>query len=128
MLHNSENRIFAVSAAGKCVSSFRRVQIGSFTLNALLFAVSGISAFLLRFDFHIPLAYRHHLLAAVLAWVAVKSIVFARGRMSHNDWRQASGPDILAIVGYNLFGSLIAIPVIWLTGPVSWLVFSRRRS
>jgi FlaA1/EpsC-like NDP-sugar epimerase len=81
-----------------------------------VFAVSGISAFLSRFDFHIPAAHRQHLIIGVAVWVTVKSIVFLYGRMGHNNWRHVSGPDILAIVGYNLSGSVLAFPFIWLAG------------
>jgi FlaA1/EpsC-like NDP-sugar epimerase len=85
--------------------------------NALLFLVSGAGAFLLRFDFQIPPYYLRHLVFALTVWVVVKSIVFAGGRMSYNNWRHASGPDFLAIVGYNICGSLIAFPFIWVAGP-----------
>jgi FlaA1/EpsC-like NDP-sugar epimerase len=113
----SEHRRIASSVYRKCAAPVRRSRLIPAFLNALLFSIAGLSAFLLRFDFHVPPDYRRHLVIGVAIWVAVKSVVFARGRMSYTNWRHASGPDTLAIVGYNLSGSLIAIPPIWLAVP-----------
>ena len=101
----------------KCATSLRRARIVSAAWNAVLFALSGAAAFLLRFDFHVPPYYLRHLIFAVVIWVTAKSIVFAAARMSHNNWRHASGPDVVAIVGYSSCGSLVAFPVIWFFGP-----------
>jgi FlaA1/EpsC-like NDP-sugar epimerase len=114
------NRNFGLSVYRKCVAWLGRPQTFSYVLNAILFIVSGIAAFLLRFDFHVPHVYQQSLAVTVLAWVIVKSIVFAAGKMGHNNWRHASGPDVLAIVGYNLVGSLGAIPSVWASGAATF--------
>jgi FlaA1/EpsC-like NDP-sugar epimerase len=120
VFQNPERFKFVSSAYRVCVHTLRRARIVSLALNALLFAIAAAGAFFLRFDFHIPPVNRPHLLMGIAIWVVVKSLIFSGGRMGHNNWRHASGPDILAIVGYNLCGSLAAIPFIYLAGPFAF--------
>lgn len=111
---------FISSAYRNCVHALRRMRIVPHALNALIFVTAAAGAFFVRFDFHVPPVYSQHLLIGIAIWVVVKSLIFSAGRMGHNNWRHASGPDILAIVGYNVCGSLAAIPFIYLAGPFAF--------
>lgn len=116
MFQDLQRSKFVSSACRNCVYSLRRARIIPHALNAFIFATAAAGAFFLRFDFHVPPVYSQHLLIAIAIWVVVKSFIFSAGRMGHNNWRHASGPDILAIIGYNVCGSLAAIPFLYLAG------------
>lgn len=94
------------------LSALLRAWIVPTAQNVFLFTASGAIAFLLQFDFSVPAHYLGSLLSALAVWVVVKTILFAGARISYHNWRHDSDPDLLAIAGYNVCGSLLAFPII----------------
>lgn len=70
-----------------------------------LFALSGIVAFLLRFEFSIPARDVVFLAYSVPIWVAVKGIIFHFLALDRRGWRYVSDPDIVRLAIGNLSGS-----------------------
>src|SRR4029077_432304 len=85
-----------------------------------IFGLSGFAAFLLRFEFNIPLKHIAHLQVAVIVWVVVKLMVFHFYRLDRGWWRFVSLPDLARIAYANLIGSVVSIPVIWLVAPTGF--------
>jgi FlaA1/EpsC-like NDP-sugar epimerase len=83
-------------------------------------ALSGVAAFLLRFDFTIPGNYLPHLLFALPVWVVSKVIVFHLAKLDRGLWRYFSVADIVRIAYGNVLGSLIAGIIIVLVGPAKF--------
>jgi FlaA1/EpsC-like NDP-sugar epimerase len=86
------------------------VQIG-------VFALSGVAAFLLRFDFGLPHHYVRHLLYALPIWVIVKIVVFRVAGLDRGWWRYVSVTDLLRIVVGNFAGSVLSCIAILVIAP-----------
>jgi FlaA1/EpsC-like NDP-sugar epimerase len=86
------------------------VQIGTF-------AVSGITAFLLRFDLSFPQREVAHLVYALPVWIVVKIIVFRIARLDRGWWRFVSLDDLPRLAMGNLLGSFLGTFVILWTAP-----------
>jgi FlaA1/EpsC-like NDP-sugar epimerase len=86
----------------------------------LVLAISGIAAFLLRFDFTIPRNYLPHLLFALPVWVVSKVIVFHLAKLDRGMWRYFSVADTVRVTYGNVLGSLVAGIVIFLVGPANF--------
>ncbi|HWE52077.1 MAG TPA: nucleoside-diphosphate sugar epimerase/dehydratase, partial [Bryobacteraceae bacterium] len=77
-----------------------------------IFLASGIGAFLLRFDFRIPVTERNHLALALAVWVVVKSGAFRYSRLERGWWQYVSISDVTRIFKAILFGTILAAVVI----------------
>jgi FlaA1/EpsC-like NDP-sugar epimerase len=75
----------------------------------LLFALSGILAFLLRFDFSLPGNDLGYLAVSVPLWLLVKGCVFHFLALDRGSWRDVSTPDVVRLALGNLLGSFIAL-------------------
>ncbi|MBI3697017.1 MAG: sugar transferase, partial [Acidobacteria bacterium] len=116
LLASLENRILHFAGILERFEGFRRLLIR--VVHIGLFALSGMAAFLLRFDFRIPPGERSHLLYVVLIWAPVKVMVFRLLRLDHGWWRFVSLADIGRIGAGNLIGSAIGAGLIlWLVPP-----------
>jgi FlaA1/EpsC-like NDP-sugar epimerase len=83
------------------------VQIG-------IFALSGIFAFLLRFDLSLPPGEATHLGYALSVWIIVKIIVFRIAQLDRGWWRFVSLDDLPRLAMGNLVGSLLgAFVILW---------------
>jgi FlaA1/EpsC-like NDP-sugar epimerase len=82
-----------------------------------IFVLSGIAAFLLRFDFGLPLAYIAHLADAVFIWVVVKAVVFRIANLDRGWWQYVSVADLLRILVGNLLGSALSCIAILFIAP-----------
>jgi FlaA1/EpsC-like NDP-sugar epimerase len=81
------------------------------------FALCGLAAFLLRFEFTIPSIHRRHLYTALLVWVVVKLIVFRLLNLDHGWWRFLSVHDLGRLTLGNLLGSVVSGVVLVLVSP-----------
>lgn len=82
-----------------------------------IFAISGVAAFLLRFDITVPSEYLNHLKYSVMIWVCVKTLVFRLQRLNRGWWRFVSVYDVLHILLGNLIGSVCSALIILLVFP-----------
>lgn len=83
-------------------------------VQTVIFAVSGITAFLLRFDLSFPPKEVAHLVYALPVWIVVKIIVFRIARMDRGWWRFVTLDDLPRLTIGNLLGSLLAtIGILW---------------
>ena len=83
----------------------------------LIFALSGVTAFLLRFDLSLPLIYLHHLAYAVPIWIAMKSLAFHFANLDRRGYRYVSISDAYRLLYANIAGSIASCALIILVGP-----------
>ncbi len=74
------------------------------------FVVSGLAAFLLRFDLVLPSVYVRHLLYAIPTWVLVKFFVFHVAKLDRGLWNHFHTSDLIRIA----FGNLVASTLSWI--------------
>ena len=82
-----------------------------------LFALSGVAAFLLRFDFSLPLRYRRYLFCALPIWILVKIVVFYAAKLDRGLWRYVSVADLVRVTFGNVAASAISCILILLIAP-----------
>lgn len=81
-------------------------------------ALSGLAAFLLRFDLVLPPASLSHMTVAVAVWLLVKTPVFHLARLDRGWWRYVSLGDVLTILLGNVIASAISVVVlVWFAPP-----------
>jgi FlaA1/EpsC-like NDP-sugar epimerase len=100
---------------GRRLTRFRQWTLRGIQLAIFLF--SGVSAFLLRFDFAIPQLERAHLLAGLCIWVIAKILVFQLFGLDCGWWRYVSVPDLLRVAYANLAASSLGAAGILLFAP-----------
>src|ERR1035437_3662984 len=82
-----------------------------------MFALSGVVAFLLRFDLSLPLAFRRHLVYALPIWILVKIAVFHVAKLDRGLWRYLSVGDLSRIAYGNLTASVVSCILIKVIAP-----------
>jgi len=97
------------------LSRFHR--LGVWLVQAAIFALSGLAAFLLRFDGAIPAAHLRHLAWGLPAWIATKAVVFRLCGLDRGWWRFVSIDDVMRIGFGNVAASAVAYVVIRTFGP-----------
>jgi FlaA1/EpsC-like NDP-sugar epimerase len=85
-----------------------------------IFALSGVLAFLLRFDLRLPPAYLGYLAYALPIWIVVKSVVFRVANLDRGWWRYVSIADLLRIVVGNFAGSVLSCIAILFIAPAGF--------
>ena len=73
-----------------------------------VFALSGVVAFLLRFDLSLPSAFRIYLAYALPIWILVKIAVFHVAKLDRGLWRYLSVGDLSRISYGNLTASVVS--------------------
>jgi len=74
---------------------------------AWIFACSGVAAFLLRFDFSLPVAHLRHLAYALPIWILVKIAVFHVAKLDRGWWRYVSVSDLIRVAFGNVAASAL---------------------
>jgi FlaA1/EpsC-like NDP-sugar epimerase len=77
-----------------------------------IFVVSGVAAFLLRFDFSLPSECRRDLAYALPIWIGTKIVVFYVAKLDRGLWRYLSSVDLLRLAYGNLAASAIGCALI----------------
>ena len=84
------------------------------TVQLAVFAVACVLAFLLRFDFTVPVEYRPHFLTGFCVFVPAKILAFHFFQLDHVSWRYASIRDVVRLAAANLCGSVIGcLALLW---------------
>src|ERR1035437_2162868 len=79
-----------------------------------IFALAPVLAFILRFDFTLPLQYRPYLLAAFCVFVPAKVFAFYFFKLDRGWWRYASIRDVTRIAAANFAGSVLGcLGLLW---------------
>jgi FlaA1/EpsC-like NDP-sugar epimerase len=86
------------------------VQIG-------VFALSGVVAFLLRFDLNLPTTCLGYLAYALSIWIVVKIAVFHMAKLDRGWWRYVSVSDLIRLAFGNVAASAISCILILLIAP-----------
>ena len=84
------------------------------------FVIGGIAAFLLRFDFSVPLEWRDVLWTAVAIGVVSKVAMFQCFGLGNGMWRYFAAADLIRVTGANVAASLIAAAAILAIGPAKF--------
>ena len=82
-----------------------------------VFAISGVAAFLLRFDLTLPLSFRRYLIYALPIWILVKIAVFRIARLDRGLWRYLTLADLFRIAVGNLAASTASCILILFIAP-----------
>src|ERR1700722_14539904 len=82
-----------------------------------MFALSGVAAFELRFDFSLPLFYLRDLTWAVAVWIALKSVAFHFANLDRRGLRYVSIADAFRLLCANIAGSAASYILLLLVGP-----------
>jgi len=96
-------------------SAIRRVFVWAAHLG--IFALSGVGAFLLRFDLGIPLGYRRYLFYALPIWILVKIAVFYVAKLDRGLWQYVSVADLVRVAVGNVVASALSCILILLIAP-----------
>ena len=81
-------------------------------VHLFLFAIAGLTAFLLRFEFSIPPRQVRNLFIALAVWVVVKSVTFHLARVNRTPWRFVSIIDLVRLSVANIVGSTAAAVIL----------------
>jgi FlaA1/EpsC-like NDP-sugar epimerase len=82
-----------------------------------IFVLSGVFAFLLRFEFAVPAVHLAHLAWAIPIWIVVKTIVFRLLKLDRGWWSYVSLPDLVRVAFGNLVGSVFSAFILLLAAP-----------
>ena len=99
----------------RSIEAMRRALVWAAQIG--MFALSGVAAFLLRFDFRLPLAYRRDLFYALPIWILVKIAVFYAAKLDRGLWRYVSVADLVRVAFGNVAASAISCILILLIAP-----------
>src|ERR1035441_1176066 len=72
-----------------------------------IFAVAGVLAFILRFDFTVPPQYRPHLVAGLCVFVPAKTLAFYFFKLDRGWWRYVSIRDVTRLGAASFAGSAL---------------------
>jgi len=103
-MSNGKNRIERVLDRILTMESVPRVIV--WLVQISIFIVSGLAAFLIRFDFIIPGVHVRHLVWALPIWLVVKAVVFRLCGLDRGWWRFVSIHDVVRLGIGNIVGSL----------------------
>ena len=83
----------------------------------LLFALSGVVAFQLQFDFSLPPLYLRDLTYAITVWVVVKSLAFHLANLDRRGFRYVSISDAYRLLCANMAGSIASYFLLLIVAP-----------
>jgi FlaA1/EpsC-like NDP-sugar epimerase len=87
---------------------------------AVMFGLAGVSAFMLRFDFHMPLLFARHMVYAIPVWIIVKSIAFQIANLNRRGLRYVSIGDVYRLLIANAGGSAVSCALILAIAPAGF--------
>ena len=97
-----------------------RVLTAFWAVQIPIFVLSGVLAFVARFEFVLDREALAQMAWAIPVWLVVKSAVFRAMKLDRGWWRYASVPDMIRIGLANLAGSVISTFVLVLAAPAGF--------
>ena len=100
-----------------------RLQVGRsprlliWAVQIAVFVLSGLFAFLVRFEFALKSPYFVYMAWAIAVWVVVKTGVFRLLNLDRGWWRYVSMPDLVRVGFANLAASLLSTAILLLVAP-----------
>jgi FlaA1/EpsC-like NDP-sugar epimerase len=100
-----------------------RLQIGRsprlfiWAVQIAIFALSGLFAFLIRFEFELTAPYLAQMAVAIPVWILVKTVVFRLLKLDRGWWRYVSMPDLVRVGFGNLAASALSTGVLLVAAP-----------
>jgi FlaA1/EpsC-like NDP-sugar epimerase len=85
-----------------------------------IFVLSGVGAFLLRFDLRVPEDELSHLAYGIAIWIALKSVAFRMAGLHRGGWRYVSLADLYRIALANVGGSVLSCILISALAPTGF--------
>ena len=82
-----------------------------------VFVLSGMTAFLLRFDYTVPLTDSRYLLYALPVWIVVKTVTFRIAKLDRGLWRYVSAADAIRLLVGNAASSVVCCVLILSIAP-----------
>lgn len=83
----------------------------------LMFGLSGIAAFMFRFDFSLPPIAIRQMICALSIWIVIKSLSFQVASLNRRGLRYVSIADVYRLLLANLLGSAVSCALILAIGP-----------
>src|ERR1022692_2312020 len=79
-----------------------------------IFALAPVVAFILRFDFTLPLQYRPYLLTGLCVFVPAKTLAFYFFKLDRGWWRYVSIRDVTRLAAASFAGSVLGcLGLLW---------------
>jgi FlaA1/EpsC-like NDP-sugar epimerase len=97
-----------------------RVLTAFWAVQIPIFVLSGVLAFVARFEFVMDREALAQMAWAIPVWLVVKSAVFRVLKLDRGWWRHASVPDMIRIGFANLAGSILSAVVLVLVAPAGF--------
>ena len=100
-----------------------RLQIGRsprlviWAVQIAIFALSGLFAFLVRFEFALTAPYLAQMAVAIPVWVVVKTVVFRLLQLDRGWWRYVSMPDLVRVAFANFAASAVSAGILLAVAP-----------
>src|ERR1017187_2416557 len=100
-----------------------RLQVGRsprlfiWAVQIAIFALSGLFAFLIRFEFALTAPYLVQMALAIPVWVLVKTVVFRLFKLDRGWWGYVSMPDIVRVAFGNFAASALATGILLAVAP-----------
>ena len=85
-----------------------------------IFALSGLIAFLLRFDLSLPSTCLRYFVYALPVWIVVKSVIFQASNLNRSGLRYVTIADVYRILIANCAGSLLSWAIIFGIAPAGF--------
>ena len=82
-----------------------------------MFAVAGVAAFMLRFDFRLPPLAVQQMWSALAIWIVVKSIAFQFAKLNRRGLRYVTIIDVYRLLIANLAGSALSSLIVMAVAP-----------
>lgn len=93
-------------------SSLGRFNLPGLAVESILVIAAGVAAFLLRFEFELPIGERSALYSALVVWWLVKLSVFRGFKLDRRAWRYFSVNDVTQLAYAILIASAISAAII----------------
>ena len=101
------------------ISTVRRRAV-VWALQIIVFAASGLMAFLLRFDFTLPSFYLRYLFYGLPIWIVVKIVVYRLAKLDRGLWQYATVDDVVRLALGNLVASIVSWILILAVAPAGF--------